>query len=80
MTPERIQARVARINTDDLMLWADAAAAGMMRHLDDFRRSRDEAHLGEVSLAALSMGYVVDELASRVRKEREQLDSPGHAR
>ena len=56
MDLEKIKARVAKIPTDDLMMWADNAASGMQRHLDDYRRSPDEAYLGEISLAALTMG------------------------
>lgn len=73
LDPEKIRKRVARLTTDDLMLWADNAATGMQRYLDDFRRNPDEAFLGEVKLAALSMDAVVDELALRLKQHREQL-------
>lgn len=78
MDLEKIKARVAKIPTDDLMMWADNAASGMQRHLDDYRRSPDEAYLGEISLAALTMGVVVDTLAERARAARKQVDSTGH--
>jgi hypothetical protein len=73
LDPGKIRSRVARMTTDDLMLWADNAATGMQRYLDDFRRHPDEAFLGEVKLAALSMDVVVDELSIRLRQQQEQL-------
>lgn len=80
MNPERIKKRIASLNTSELLDWANLAVSGMMRHLDDFRRSPDEAHLGEVSLAAVTMGFVCDELAerTRARKAKEQVDSASH--
>ena len=78
MNPERIKRRIASLSTPELMDWANLAVSGMMKHLDDFRRSPDETHLGEVSLAAVTLGYVVDDLAERTRNARPALDSRGH--
>lgn len=64
----RIKRRVGMMTPEDLLLWADAAASGMQRQLDDFRRNPDEAHLAEIKLAALSMDAVVDELGVRLRR------------
>lgn len=79
MTPEetaaRLQKRVAQSTTDDLLSWADQAASGMQRELDDFRRDADEAHLAEISLAALTMGAAVDEIALRLRQHRSTMSS-----
>lgn len=79
LDPEKVKRRISKLSTSELMDWADVAASGIMRHLDDFRRTPDEAHLGEISLAAATMGYVVDELAAKLRKARESLDSASHA-
>lgn len=79
LDPERIKRRITKLSTSELLDWADVAASGIMRHLDSFRRTPDEAHLGEISLAAVTMGYVVDELAEKLRKAREPLDSASHA-
>lgn len=76
---EKIQRRVAKTNTDDLLMWADNAASGIQRQLDDFRRSPDEAHLAEIKLAAVSMDCVADELGIRLRQHRESLDESEHA-
>lgn len=79
MTPEetlaRIQKRVAQTTTDDLMSWADSAASGIQRQLDDFRRDPDESHLAEISLAALTMGAAVDEIALRLKQHRSTMSS-----
>lgn len=73
MDRAKMEARVAGMNTDDLLIWADNAATGMQRYLDDFRRNLDEACLAEVKLAALSMDVVVDELALRLKQYQNQL-------
>jgi hypothetical protein len=67
----RIARRVAKMTTDDLMLWADNAASGMQRQLDDFRRHPAEDHLAEIKLAALSMDAVVDELGIRLAQSKK---------
>lgn len=72
MSPEemlaRIQKRVRMMPPDDLLSWADTAASGMQRHLDDFRRTGDTAHLAEIRLAAVSMDAVVERLAELAGK------------
>jgi len=77
--PEKIRRRVAGLDTENLLMWADNAASGIQRQLDDYRRKPDEAHLAEIKLAAVSMDFVVDELAERLRKEQKPLDESGHA-
>jgi hypothetical protein len=75
MTPEQMAARMARrvqrMDSSALLEWADLAASGMQRQLDDFRKNPDESHLGEINVALLGMGAVVDELALRMRQARE---------
>lgn len=77
MDPEKIRRRVEKIPTSDLLTWAENSAAGQMRYLDDYRRSPDEAYLGEIALAALSMQIVVEVLGERVRNARNQVDLSG---
>ena len=69
--PEQIRNRVQRMDSSMLIEWADLAASGMQRQLDDFRRGPDEAHLGEIQVALITMGAVVDELGERMRQRRE---------
>lgn len=76
---EKIQRRIARLSTDDLMMWADNAASGMQRQMDDFRRTPVEDHLHETKLAAVTMQYVCDELLERQRKAKQSLDDEQHA-
>ncbi len=75
MTPEEMAARMARrvqrMDSSALLEWADLATSGMQRQLDDFRKHPDESHLGEINVALLGMGAVVDELALRMRQARE---------
>lgn len=75
MTPEQMAARMTKrvqgMDSSALLEWADLAAMGMQRQLDDFRRNPDEAHLGEINVALLGMGAVIDELALRMRQARE---------
>lgn len=69
-SPEEILARLAKrvkmMSYDDLMSWAETAAMGMQRQLDDFRRNPVVDHLAEIRLAAISMDAVVGELAKRL--------------
>lgn len=69
-SPEEILARLTKrvkmMTTDDLMSWAETAAMGMGRHIDDFRRNPVMDHLAEIRLAAVSMDAVVGELADRL--------------
>lgn len=75
MTPEqmaeRLDRRVRKQSTEDLLMWAETAAMGMQRYVDDFRRTPDESYLGEISLAAATMGAVAQVLAERVRAARK---------
>lgn len=73
MDRAKLEARVQGQKTDDLLIWADTAASGMQRYLDDFRRTGDVACLAEVKLAALTMDAVVDEVAIRMEQYRAQL-------
>lgn len=76
--PEKIRRRVARMDTDDLMIWANSAAAGMQQQLDDFRKHPAEDHLGEIKRATITMDFVVDELAIRLKQANEALDDDEH--
>lgn len=68
----RIKRRVEGSDSASLLQWLDMAASGVQRHLDDFRREPDEAHLAEIKLAALTMDAVADELGVRVRQMNQQ--------
>lgn len=71
MNPEevlnRARRRVRMMSSEDLRLWSDNAVSGMQRQFDDFWKSPDDAHLGEINVALISLGAVVDELAARTR-------------
>lgn len=61
----RARKRISKMSSGDLLDWLDIALAGMMRHLDDYRRSGDFAHLAEVGLAESTINMVVSELLDR---------------
>lgn len=71
----RLRKRVEGMDTNSLRMWADAAVMGMQRHMDEFFRTPDEAHLAEISLACTSMHAVVDELQVRFRQMRDSMPS-----
>lgn len=65
----RAQRRVAGLGTGRLTDWLEAALPGMQRHFEAYQRSGDEAHLGELVLAHMNVGVVLDELMSRAANE-----------
>jgi hypothetical protein len=62
---ERAQARIRRMSSNDLLDWLDVALSGMMRHLENYRRSGDFAHLAELGLAEMTVNMVMSELTDR---------------
>lgn len=66
----RLKTRVAKMDTDQLRMWADAAVMGMQRQMDDFFRAPDEAHLAEIILACNSMHAVCEELQIRLEQAK----------
>lgn len=63
---ERVRARVRKIATPDLLLWADQAIFGLGRHLSEFQRHGSEADLEEARIAATALKAVLDDLSRRV--------------
>jgi hypothetical protein len=61
----RAQARVKTMTPESLISWLDAALPGMMHHFDDYRRTGEVAHLGEMAMAHMNAGVVIDELLER---------------
>lgn len=82
LTPDvilaRLRNRVAKMDTNDLMVWADVAAMGIQRQLDDFRKKPDERHLSEIHLATISMDAVCEELGIRMAQAKKLLDPGRH--
>lgn len=62
---ERAQKRVKRLGDRELLDWMDVALPGMQRHLDEYRTTRDPAHLGEIGIAEMTFTAVLGELMER---------------
>jgi hypothetical protein len=62
---DRARARIHKMPANDLLDWLDIALSGMMRHLENYRRSGDFAHLAELGLAESTANMVVSELTDR---------------
>jgi hypothetical protein len=70
-TPEapaktKIEQRVAKLPTTDLMNWSDQAIYMLGRDLNDWRRGGPQDHLAEAEIAAESLLAMVREVRSRV--------------
>lgn len=61
----RAQKRVKALATTRLVDWLEAALPGMQRHFEAYQRTGDVAHLGELALAHMNVGVVLDELLER---------------
>lgn len=79
ITPEtidRARRRVTRLSDRELLDWAEAALPGMMRHLDAYRRTDDDAHLMELGFAEMQFNFVLTQLLdNRAAKRGEGLTS-----
>lgn len=62
---DRARTRVESMSRARLVDWLEAALPGMHRHFDAYQRSGDPAHLGEMALAHMNVGVVLDELLER---------------
>lgn len=62
----RIEQRVAKLPTTDLMNWSDQAIFMLGRDLNDWRRGGPADHLAEAEIAAESLLAMVREVRSRV--------------
>lgn len=61
----RIERRVAKIKTPELLSWAELAADGLCRELSEWRRSEASFHLQEATLGAESLVAALKELSRR---------------
>lgn len=63
--------RVAKLSTNELLGWADVAAAGMMRGFEDYRSKGQIVSLDEIKITLLSLSALTDELIIRHEVEHE---------
>lgn len=71
-TVARARRRIARMGDAELLSWADAAIPGMQRHLEEYRRTGDEAHLIELGIADMQFSLVLTELTDRHAARRDE--------
>jgi hypothetical protein len=62
----KIERRVERLSTTELVSWADMAVSSLGRDLSDWRRGGPNEHLAEAEVAAESLLAMVREVRSRV--------------
>lgn len=74
----KIQRRVHGMSDGDLLTWLDAAIPGMQRHLEQYIRTRNLDHLGELAIAEMTANMVVTELMVRKfpRDVDDAVDAP----
>lgn len=69
---ERAKRRVAKMSERELLDWLDGALMGMAHHLDEYRRSGEIAHLGEMAIGDMSVGVVLTELIRCAQAKQEE--------
>lgn len=71
-TIERTKHRVAKMGDRELLDWADVALPGMMRHLDAYRRTDDDAHLMELAFAEMQFNLVITQAIDNHLARRDE--------
>lgn len=71
-TIARTQKRVKSMGRRELLDWAEVALPGMMRHLDAYRRSDEEAHLMELAYAEMQFAIVLGALTTDHAARRDE--------
>jgi hypothetical protein len=64
-TWDRTRRRVARMGTNELLEWVDAAGAGMFKGFRDYRTHASVESLEEIRFALIGVQAIVDELIER---------------
>lgn len=76
MTPDELAARTKRrignLNDRELRAWLDTALSGMQRHLDEYTRTDEVAHLGEMLIASTPIAAVLDDMLKRHEARRQE--------
>lgn len=67
--PDKIQKRVQNMSEGDLLDWLEVAIPGMQRHLEQYRKTRNPDHLGELIIAETTANIVVTELMEKMQKK-----------
>jgi hypothetical protein len=57
--------RVHKMRAQEMVLWADGAASGMMLALEDYMKNEESASLEELTECVITLQAVVKELTER---------------
>lgn len=68
----RIKRRIGNLNDRELQAWLDAALSGMQRHLDEYMRTDEVAHLGEMLIAETPVAAVIADMVTRHEARRQE--------
>jgi hypothetical protein len=68
---DKASKRVQKTTSEQMMLWADLGASGVMRALEDFMQYEDKASLDELTEGVIMLQAVVKELSERYHLTRE---------
>jgi hypothetical protein len=69
---ERARRRVKRVGDADLEAWLDVALPGLMRQWDEFKRTREVAHLGEMIIGETTLAAALPELYDRYQAKIQE--------
>ena len=58
----RVRKRVQNMSESQMLDWLEPALSGMMRHLDEYRRTNDVQHLAEVAMANTTAWVLLDKM------------------
>jgi hypothetical protein len=64
----RIEKRVARLSTPELLTWSDQVIYSIGRNLSSWQKTEDRFHLDEARVAAESIHAILDTLSERYNK------------
>jgi len=66
----KLQLRIAKIDTPELVNWADQALFGIGRNISDWNKNSEFVYLGEAKQGAEALLAVIDELIERNNSTR----------
>lgn len=68
----RAAKRVRKMSDHSLLDWLEGALTGMYHHLDEYRKSEEVAHIGEMMIADVTLGAVLTEIRLRHEARRQE--------
>lgn len=68
----RAKRRAKKISETSILDWTTACMSGMLRYIEQYQRTGDEAALAEVSMNLGTLNIMVDELVTRREARNEE--------